>query len=465
VSDLRQALRDPRGDLLVTRPPGYGLRLERCSIDLRHFETLLAEGRRALADGDPLTARGHLASALELWRGPPLADVAYEEFAVGPVARLNELRLLALEARISADLALGADRELIPELRQLVDLHPLQERLWEALMHALCRDGRAPEALDAYTSLRATLRHQLGLEPSRRITDLQLRILRGELHPDTPPANGPARRRAILLTGCGSEELLQLARLAEPIALEGAGREIIVLATAAVQPAGDPAGALAAAQEAAAAVGRDLDSRGIGFRQSAVLTEDAAASAVRISTHQDVDLVLLGPSATGRVPAGRPCDLGVAPASDGFARPGPARAPVVVPFGAAEHDWGALELAAWMARARGARLRILGGMDDGNSARASSRLAMAALIVQRFVGVETTTALIRPGAEGIVDSADGAGLLVLPASANEPDVGGTRRQIAEDAPCPTIVLWQGARPSGLAPADTVTRFSWSVRAS
>jgi DNA-binding SARP family transcriptional activator len=166
VSQLRKALFDGH---LETRGQGYRLVLEPEQLDLGRFERLLGEGRELLARGETERAAELLRAALALWRGPPLSDFASEPFAQGEIARLEELRLAALEERIEADLALGRHDELVPELEALVRAHPLQERLRAQLMLALYRSGRQADALDAYQQARRTLAEDLGLEPGRRL--------------------------------------------------------------------------------------------------------------------------------------------------------------------------------------------------------------------------------------------------------------------------------------------------------
>ena len=130
VSRLRKQLGEGR---LVTRAPGYLLRVDPGELDLDHFERLLGEART----DEPETAANKLRAALALWRGPALGDLAYEPFAQPEIARLEELRLVALEQRIESDLACGRHRELIGELEALVFEHPLRERLRCHLMLAL----------------------------------------------------------------------------------------------------------------------------------------------------------------------------------------------------------------------------------------------------------------------------------------------------------------------------------------
>jgi DNA-binding SARP family transcriptional activator/tetratricopeptide (TPR) repeat protein len=175
VSQLRRALGD---GLLVTHGAGYTLRLEPGSVDLDRFERLLQEGRRALAGGDAEQASDLLSQALSLWRGPPLADFAFESFAQTEIARLEERRLVALEERIDADLALGRHADLVGELEALVRDHPRRERLHCQLMLCLYRSGRQAEALDVYQAARKALVEELGIDPGRRLRELHQAILR-----------------------------------------------------------------------------------------------------------------------------------------------------------------------------------------------------------------------------------------------------------------------------------------------
>jgi DNA-binding SARP family transcriptional activator len=181
VSQLRKVL-DPqatRGDaeLLVTRAPGYVLRVEPEQVDLRRFERLLAEGKTAFADGDAETARERLGAALALWRGRPLGDLAAVPFARHEGLRLEELRLAAREDRIDADLALGRHAEIVSELEGLVSEYPLRERLRSQQMLALYRCGRQADALDAYRKGRRLLVEDLGLMPGGALQRLERAIL------------------------------------------------------------------------------------------------------------------------------------------------------------------------------------------------------------------------------------------------------------------------------------------------
>jgi DNA-binding SARP family transcriptional activator len=183
VSRLRKALEPDRargdsGRILVTRPPGYLIAVKDEQLDLRCFEGLRREGREALAAGNPAGAAQKLGAALALWRGPPLADLAYERFAQKEIARLEELHLAALQERLDADLALGRHADLVGELEALVAEHPLRERLQAQLIHALYRSGRQAEALEAYRNARGALTDELGIEPGRELQEIQQAILR-----------------------------------------------------------------------------------------------------------------------------------------------------------------------------------------------------------------------------------------------------------------------------------------------
>ena len=185
VSNLRRALSD---GLLVTQGRGYLLRVAPGELDVDRFEALAREGRDALVEGDAQRASERLREALALWRGPPLADFAYEPFAHSETARLEEERLTAVEDRVDADVALGRHVALVGELEALVRDHPLRERLQAQLMLALYRSGRQAEALERYHAARDVLVDELGIEPGRELQDLERAILNHD------PALDAARR-------------------------------------------------------------------------------------------------------------------------------------------------------------------------------------------------------------------------------------------------------------------------------
>jgi DNA-binding SARP family transcriptional activator len=199
VSRLRRAF-GGEAARLVSGAAGYRLRVEPDELDLGRFERLCEDGRRALAAGSYARAAGRLGAALKEWRGPALADVAFEPFAAPEIARLEDLRAAAIEDRVEADLALGGGAALVGELEALVIQEPLRERLRGQLMLALYRAGRQGEALDAYREAARTLDAELGLHPGPELERLQQAILAHDpalLH--RPPAQARPqveRRRA-----------------------------------------------------------------------------------------------------------------------------------------------------------------------------------------------------------------------------------------------------------------------------
>ena len=207
VSHLRRSLTagndEEGGDeaLVLTRPSGYLLRLDEGQLDAERFRTLLDQARTALAEGAADVAAQILGDALDLWRGPPLADFAYEPFARDEIAQLEELRLIGLEERVEAALAVGRHAELVGELEALIAHHPVRERLRAQLMLALYRCDRQSEALQAYQDARRLLVEELGLEPSRRLRDLEQAILRQD----------PALDRALPRAAPGAADLGQQA--------------------------------------------------------------------------------------------------------------------------------------------------------------------------------------------------------------------------------------------------------------
>jgi DNA-binding SARP family transcriptional activator len=171
VSQLRKLLGP---EIVMTRPPGYVLQIERDDVDAFRFERVLGEVKGKAA----VERSARLAEALSLWRGPPLCDFTFEAFAQAEIRRLEELLAVALEERIAADLELGGHAELIGEVESLVTDHPLRERLRGQLMLALYRSGRQAEALRVYHDARNVLVEELGVEPGRPLQDLFASILR-----------------------------------------------------------------------------------------------------------------------------------------------------------------------------------------------------------------------------------------------------------------------------------------------
>ena len=181
ISRLRKALTGAGSDgsdgMVVTREYGYELELAPERLDAHCFEQLVAEARGQLVEGRPERAAAALETALSMWRGPPLADLAYEPFAQREIARLDDLRVTALEQLIEAKLALGAHVEVVAQLEALIAEHPFRERLRAQQMLALYRSDRQADALQAYQDARRTLVEELGIEPSERLRELEQAIL------------------------------------------------------------------------------------------------------------------------------------------------------------------------------------------------------------------------------------------------------------------------------------------------
>ena len=185
VSQLRKALPEPR---LHTRAPGYLLQVGEDELDLSRFERSITDARHALSESNARKARELFGDALALWRGPALAEFS-EPFARHEGARLEELRVAALEGRIEADLALGHHREVVSELEALIAEHPLRERLRSQHMLALYRSGRHAEALASYQAFRRLLADELGIEPSSSLRELERRMLQQDATLELSPSS------------------------------------------------------------------------------------------------------------------------------------------------------------------------------------------------------------------------------------------------------------------------------------
>jgi ABC-type transport system substrate-binding protein/DNA-binding SARP family transcriptional activator/streptogramin lyase len=227
VARLRRVLGN---GALVTQAPGYALRVE--ALDAQRFQALVEEARHE----EPALAAPRLEQALALWRGPPLADFAYEPFAQEAIRRLEELRLSALEDRIEADLALGRHEEVVVELESLAREHPLRERLQGLRLVALYGCGRQAEALEAYRTTRRRLVDELGVEPGPGLKELERRILEQDPSLDSPRREGrPAAaarklgRRGAVIAFAG---LLAAGGVAAILAVALSGNDARALASA-----------------------------------------------------------------------------------------------------------------------------------------------------------------------------------------------------------------------------------------
>ena len=238
VSRLRELLGD---GLIETRPGGYQLRLRPDDLDANRFEDQIGNARALLGDGHPDRAHTLLNHALALWRGPPLAEFRYENWARDEINGLEELRLVALEHRLEADLALGRHSKAVPELEALIREQPLRENLRRLLMLALYRSGRQAEALAAYRDARAALADELGLEPSKSLQQLETAILRHDPALDLPtptrtlptpqpttPARSPSASRSKAPIQPGRRRLLVVLICAGIIAASAAAATVLL---------------------------------------------------------------------------------------------------------------------------------------------------------------------------------------------------------------------------------------------
>jgi len=194
VSRLRRLLDQHAGPQLVLDDAGYRLDLAQHTVDLQRFDSLSMEGHQRKAVGDVGAAREALAEALALWRGPALVELADHPASLAQAGALEERRLVVLEQRVDADLALGRHAHVIGELQAVVAEHPLREGLHAALALALYRSGRQADALRVLAEASAMLREELGLEPSRQLRDLEAAILAHDPSLDAPAAgsSGPS---------------------------------------------------------------------------------------------------------------------------------------------------------------------------------------------------------------------------------------------------------------------------------
>jgi DNA-binding SARP family transcriptional activator len=449
VSRLRKALGSGASHL-ATVAPGYVVRIDGAQLDVRRFERLVEEA----AATDPAAAAGMLREALALWRGPALADLAYEPFAQAAIVRLADLHLLAVERRIDADLALGQHAQLVPELEALVAEHPLREGLLAQLMLALYRAGRQAEALERFRLARQALVDELGIDPSPALQELEQAILRQDSTLELAPRG--SSKRSILAVGFGVGSFGPLLALAEPLARKPE-REIIV--SRVIGDRGE-LGAVSAALNLNCA---SLTDRGVEARVAAFISSSAGADTSRLATEQDVDLILvvgapalLDDPDLGELLRTAPCDVGVVVGEP--AAPGP----VLVPFAGAEHDWSAIELGAWLAGSWQTPLRIAGPAVEGG--KDSSRLlASASLAVQRALRVAAEPLLLEAGPSALADASHDAAISVVGLSDRwrREGLGPTRGALVA-AGRPVLLVRKGLRPGGLAPPENLTRFTWSI---
>ncbi len=450
ISQLRKALGSAAGRL-ETKPPGYVLRILPGELDLERFSRLVEE-----ADGvEPSFAAEKLREALALWRGPPLAEFRYDEFAQAAIGRIEELRLVTLERRIEADLALGRHAAVTGEVAALVAAEPLREGLRGQLMVALYRSGRQADALAAYQEARRTLVDELGIEPCPALQELERAILRQDLELDLARID-----RSILVAAQSQEKLDLLLGLAEPLARRPP-KELILSVLLDNADELEPAAATLQARRF------DLRGKGLSVRAAAFVSASAPQDLILLASEQDVDLVLVdgtpdlldNPVVAGLL-AGAPCDVAVVVGKEFGA------GPILVPFVGAEHDWAAVELAAWAAGALDVPLLLVGPRVNAGGRDASRLLASASLAVQRTLGVAAEPLLVEPGPAALLAAAERAALVVLGLTDRwrKQGLGVVRETLAVTARPPVVLVKRGLRPGGLAPRESRTRFTWSIRA-
>ena len=292
----------------------------------------------------------------------------------------------------------------------------------------------------------------------------------------------PIPERAILVAPQTEGALPQLLALTEPLARSTPPRELILARLIPPPRGASVRGGLqtegfmlrAASAEVQAARARLLAER-VAARAVAFTSTEVGRDLVQLAEDEAVDLLLLDgrrPLLGGGVPKGdvgtaldkAPCDVAVLVAREAVAVAPGSNAPILVPFGGREHDWAALELAAWLSSATGAPLKLLGAAGQTDDERDASRLlANASMLVQRFVGVASEPVIAEPGKDAILDAAGGAGLLVVGLSDRwrQEGLGPMRAELASSAPAPILFVRRGERAGALAPREDVTRFTWS----
>jgi Kef-type K+ transport system membrane component KefB len=292
----------------------------------------------------------------------------------------------------------------------------------------------------------------------------------------------PVPDRSILVAPQTTGGLEQMRLLAEPLARSEPPRELIIARLVQPPRATEVRGGLQTenkllrqASDEGNFARLELIEQGIAARAVAFSSANPGEDLARLAKNEEVDLMLVDghrPLLGEGVPRGdvgtvlqeAECDVAVLVAREyADVLPGP-DAPVVVPFGGAEHDWAALELGAWIASATGAPLRLLGAAGQTEDrGRATRLLGDAGLLVQQYAGITAEPVLAPPGREGVLEAAADAGLLVVGLSDRwrQEGLGPTRSEIARAAPAPVVFVRRGIRPGALAPRGDVTRFTWS----
>jgi hypothetical protein len=335
------------------------------------------------------------------------------------------------------------------------------------LMTAFYRSGRQAEALDAYQDARRTLVDELGIEPSSALQELERAILQQDPALDAAaPARLPeAKERSILVAIAHETDADALLAVAEPL-VRDPPRAVILARLVADAAELQPAAAWLEQRRSA------LQARGLVARAASFTSTAPGEELARLAAELDVEL-LLATSPAELLADGTPDEqltavLGKTPCDVALLVPHDATpaGPVLVPFGGADHDWAAVELGAWYARADGVPLRLAGAAEVPEQGRrdASRLLSHGALAVQRVLGISPEPLLTPPGEEGMLEASRNSGLLVVGLSArwHSAGLGAARLRLAREAVPPTLLVRRGLRPGGLAPPAALTRFTWSI---
>jgi DNA-binding SARP family transcriptional activator len=473
ISELRAILEPHRQagtghSVIETRPPGYRILVGPDALDLTRFERLAGRAGAALASGDSVLAVRLYRDALAVWRGEPLADLAFEPFARPVIERLLGLRLAVVEACLAVELALGRGAELVAELAQLVQEHPLNERLRAHLMIALYRAGRQTEALEMFRAGRLALLEAFGLEPTPALKELEGRILRQDPALDGPDPSSRApepERRRVLLAAREESELHGLVAVGRCLAALGR-RELLITQAVARE------GLLADAVLATRAWRDQLAGAGVMSRAAAFVSDAFGPDMARLALAHEADLLLVVaperigddgtlPEALAGLLEASPCDVALLAGSEARSFEGG----IAVLFGGSDHDWAAAELGAWLAAAAGERLQLVGvrGQLGDQGTGASRLLASASLAIQQLVGIDVDPTLADPGPGGVTAAAASAGITVVGLSSRwrRDGLGASRRALLASA-APTLLVHRGTRPGGLAPRESMTRFTWTM---
>jgi hypothetical protein len=303
---------------------------------------------------------------------------------------------------------------------------------------------------------------ELGLEPGRPLQELQQSILRHDEALDVASNRSPARR-AILVAVLDPIRLDGMLAISEPLA-RFPPRELIIVECL-------PVGADIATSTTRLLERRErLLAEGITARTAAFSTATAARDILRLVAEQDVDLLVINGSAVmlddpvvEALLTAVPCDVAVY--VGGLPQPGG----VLVPFAGADHDWAAVELAAWIAGAEHRKLRLVGPTADpaGSKADSSRLLASASIAIQQANGIAAEPLLVEADADAVVRAAAGMGVIVigLPDRWRSEGAGPIREALATRTTAASVLVRRGIRPGGLAPPEGLTRYTWSLGAS